>query len=174
MVRREEVSGFGDLKETGLLESLDPLPVGEPEREGMQSFAELAQVHAGKLGQVGLAATAATLRRMAAPPAISPTFEQRFYARLTAEKLTRRRSVAERLGLRWTGAWRWLAPGLAGAAAAAVVLVYTGGQRRADEAFLAMHLDLFESYDEVANLDAIESPEDVQLVAHLHELRRKR
>lgn len=121
-----------------------------------------------------LAATATTLRRMAAPPAISPTFEQRFYARLTAEKLTRRRGFAARLGLRWTGAWRWVAPVFAGAAAAAVVLVYTGGQRRADEAFLAMHLDLFESYDEVANLDAIDSPEDVQLVAHLHELRRKR
>lgn len=121
-----------------------------------------------------LAATAATLRRMAASPAISPTFEQRFYARLTAEKLARRRSLAERVGLRWAGAWRWLAPGLAGVAAAAVVLVYTGGQRRADEAFLAMHLDLFESYDEVANLDTIDNPEDVQLVAHLHELRRKR
>jgi hypothetical protein len=37
-----------------------------------------------------------------------------------------------------------------------------------------MHLDLFESYEEVASLDAIDGPEDVQLVAHLHELRRKR
>jgi anti-sigma factor RsiW len=117
-----------------------------------------------------LAGAVTVLRSLATPPTISPGFEQRFYARLASEKQSlRRRTLGERLGLR--GAWRWLAPGLAGAVAAAVVLVYTGGQRRADEAFLASNLDLFESYEEVTSLDAIDSPEDVQVVAHLHELR---
>ena len=61
-----------------------------------------------------------------------------------------------------------------GAVAAAAVLVYTGSRDRVDETFLASHLDLFESYEEVASLDAIDRPEDVQVIAHLNELRGKR
>ncbi len=122
-----------------------------------------------------LAGTTAVLRRLAAAPAVSPSFEQRFYARLAHEKAARRGwlvGLRDRLGLSGRGAWRWLAPTLAGAAAVAVVLVYTDERRqRADEAFLASHLDLFESYEAVSNVDVLDRPEDVQVVAHLHELR---
>ncbi len=122
-----------------------------------------------------LAGTTAVLRRLAAAPAVSPSFEQRFYARLAHEKVDRRGwlfGLRDRLGLSGRGAWRWLAPALAGAAAVAVVVVYTDGRRqRADETVLASHLDLFESYEAVANVDVLDRPEDVQMVAHLHELR---
>jgi anti-sigma factor RsiW len=113
-----------------------------------------------------LAAAVALLARLPPAPAPSPSFEQRFYARLAAQKARRR----GRSGLFDRLAWRWLAPGLAGVAAAAGVVLYTGGQRRAHEAFLAEHLDLFESYEAVASVDAVESAEDVQVVAHLDRL----
>ena len=67
-------------------------------------------------------------------------------------------------------AWRWLGPGLVGAAATVGVILYTGAQRRADERFLAEHLDLFESYEAVASVGAVESADDVQVVAHLDQL----
>jgi hypothetical protein len=47
--------------------------------------------------------------------------------------------------------------------------VVVSGHRR-DQAFLASHLDLFESYEVVASVDAVETPEDVDVVAHLDEL----
>ncbi len=95
----------------------------------------------------------------------SPTFEQRFYARLATERAARveRRGFLERI------AWRWLGPGLAGAAAAAAVVLYVGAERR-DERFLAEHLDLFENYEAVASVGTVERPEDVAVVAHLDEL----
>ncbi len=121
-----------------------------------------------------LAGTLAALSRLPPPPLPSPAFEQRFYARLAAQKAEARRGLADRLGLRWAGAWRWLAPGVAGVVAAAAVMIYAGTRHRADDEFLASHLDLFESYEEVVSLGAIDAPEDVQVVAHLHELRGKR
>lgn len=149
--------------------------------DGALSGAERAEV-AAHLGQCGacraehdrLAAVVGALSRLPPPPPPSPTFERRFYARLAAERPRPRLTLADRLGAGWPGAWRWFAPGLAGAVATALVLVYAGGRHRADEAFLASHLDLFESYEEVVTLGTIDSPEDVQVVAHLHELRGKR
>ncbi len=120
-----------------------------------------------------LATALGVLARVPPAPPPSPGFEQRFHARLAAER-ARRRGLADRLGIGWTGAWRWFAPGLAGALATAAVLIYAGDRRRADERFLADHLDLFESYEEVVSLGTIDSPEDVQVVAHLRELRGRR
>ena len=117
-----------------------------------------------------LAAALSVLAQLPPPPQPSPTFEQRFYARLAAERAVRP-ALAVRLGLRWRGAWRWLTPGLAGAVAAAAVMIYTGARHRADEAFIAAHLDLFEDYEAVASLGAVDDAEDVQIVAHLDELR---
>ena len=113
-----------------------------------------------------LAAAVALLARLPPPPSPAPGFEQRFYARLAAQKAEAR----ERRGFLDRVAWRWFAPGLAGVAATVGVLLYTGAQHRKDEAFVAEHLDLFESYEAVASVDAVESAEDVQVVAHLQEL----
>lgn len=94
----------------------------------------------------------------------SPTFEQRFYARLATERAERqgRRRFLDRM------AWRWLGPGFVTAAAAVAVALYA--QRRSDERFLAEHLDLFESYEAVSNVGAVDRPEDVAVVAELDEL----
>ncbi len=99
------------------------------------------------------------------PPAAEPSsgFEQRFQARLAAE-----RSAPERPGLRDWLSWRWLAPALATAAVAMVLVVTTG--RRAHERALAEHLDLLENYEVVASVGAVETPEDAEVVAHLDQL----
>ena len=113
-----------------------------------------------------LAAALRLLARLPAAPEPSPTFDQRFLARLARERSgagTRRAGLAGRRG------WRWLAPALAGAAAAAVV-VYAGARHRADERFIAEHLDLFENYELVASVGAVDTPADVEVVAHLDEL----
>lgn len=114
-----------------------------------------------------LAAAIALLGQLPPAPVPSPGFEQRFHARLAAERATARRPLLARL------AWRWLAPGLAGAAAAAGVVLWTGARHRAHdrEAFLAQHLELFEDYEAVAGAELVEDAEDVQVVAHLDELR---
>ena len=139
--------------------ALDPAERAEVE-------AHLAQCASCRAERDRLAAAVALLARL--PPSLPPApgFEQRFYARLAAEKAEAR----ERRGLLDRVAWRWLAPGLAGVAATVGVFLYTGAQHRKEEAFLAEHLDLFESYEAVASVDAVESAEDVQVVAHLREL----
>jgi hypothetical protein len=90
------------------------------------------------------------------PPA--PGFEQRFYARL-AREAPRRRSLLDRLSVR---PLRWLVPD-----------PHPHGQRRGDLE-MARHLDLLENYVEVASLGAVETPEDVDVVSHLDELREGR
>jgi anti-sigma factor RsiW len=117
-----------------------------------------------------LAAAIALLARLPPAPAPSPTFEQRFQARLAAEGAGAR--AARGGGLLGRLSPRWLVPSLAGAAAAAAVLVLAGRGRPRDEAFLAEHLDLFESYEAVASVGAVDRPEDVDVVAHLDELER--
>jgi len=117
-----------------------------------------------------LSAAIAALSRLPPAPAPLSGFEQRFYARLAREKaaLRERRSPLDRF------AWRWLVPTLAGALATAAVIVYTGGQRRDHEAFLAEHLELFQSYELVASVGAVDSPDDVEVVVHLDELQEGR
>jgi anti-sigma factor RsiW len=126
--------------------------------------AHLAGCPACRAERARLASTVGLLARLPRAEA-SPTFEQRFSARLAAERSerARRRSLLDRVR------WRWLAPGLAGAAAAAAVVIHVGAERR-DERFLAEHLDLFENYEAVESVDALERPEDVAVVAHLEEL----
>ena len=126
----------------------------------------LAQCEACRDERDRLEGAIALLARLPAPPAPSPAFEQRFYARLAAQQA----ESPERRGLFDRVAWRWLAPGLAGVAATVGVFLYTGAQRRVDEAFLAEHVDLFESYEAVASVGAVETAEDVQVVAHLDAL----
>jgi anti-sigma factor RsiW len=112
-----------------------------------------------------LAATLALLRRLPVASAPSPRFEQRLFTRLAAE----RPAPAARPRLRaWLG-WRFAGPALATAALAATLIVTTS-HRRAHARALAEHLDLLESYEEVASVDAVDTAEDAQVVAHLHEL----
>jgi anti-sigma factor RsiW len=116
-----------------------------------------------------LAATLAALARTPPPPAPGPGFERRFYARLAAQGRPRP-PLAERWGFGWRGAWRWFAPGLAGAAATALVLVYAGGRHR-DDVFIAEHVDLLEDLEVVASVGVVDRPDDLPVVAHLAELR---
>jgi len=112
-----------------------------------------------------LAKAMALLGRLPAAPAPSGTFEARFHARLAA-----RRAAPGRPRLLDLLAWRRFAPGLAGAAVAATVLVYAGARHRADERSMAEHLDLLESYEVVASVGVVEAADDVQVVAHLDQL----
>lgn len=112
-----------------------------------------------------IARALATLAAVPAPPPPRPGFEQRFYARL-AREAPRPRSLLERLAAH---PLRWLVPAAGLAAALAVGI----GVRRAAERSdleMARHLDLLERYVEVASLDVVETPEDVEVVAHLDEL----
>lgn len=108
-----------------------------------------------------LANALAALGRLPPPPEPSPGFEQRFHARLARERAAPR-SILPRLS------WRILAP-LVAAGAAAAVMIGVRLQDRQREAFVAEHLDLFESYEAVASVDAV-SPDDADVVAHLDEL----
>jgi anti-sigma factor RsiW len=136
-------------------------PAARAELEG-----HLAACPACRAERDRLASTIGLLAQLPRAEA-SPTFEQRFHARLAAERTerTRRRGFLDRRA----PVWRWLAPGLAGAAAAAAVVIHMGAERR-DERFLAEHLDLFENYEAVESVDALERPEDVAVVAHLQDL----
>lgn len=111
-----------------------------------------------------IAAAVAAVAASPPPPAPAPGLEQRFYARLAREAA--RPSLLGRIGaLRW----RVLAP-VAGAGAAAALALGIAVRHRAVEADLARNLDLLENFELVASLGSAETPEDVEVVAHLHEL----
>lgn len=116
-----------------------------------------------------LARTLAALSALPPPSPPPPGFEQRFYARL-AREAPRRRSLLDRLGAR---PLRWLVPATGLAAALAVGLWVREAGRREDLE-VARHLDLLENYVTVASLGAVETPEDLDVVAHLDELREGR
>jgi anti-sigma factor RsiW len=101
------------------------------------------------------------LRALPPPPEPSALFEQRFHARLARER-------ARPAGLLARLPWRWLAPAAAAAGLAAVLAGVELRERNRD-AFLAGHLDLFESYEVVASVGQVDDA-DVELVAHLQEL----
>jgi len=116
-----------------------------------------------------IARALSALSSLPAPPAPAPGFEQRFYARL-AREAPRNRSILDRLSAR---PLRWLVPST-GLAALLVAGIWI---RRADERMdleMARHLDLLENYVAVASLDAVETPEDVDVVSHLDELQEGR
>jgi anti-sigma factor RsiW len=113
-----------------------------------------------------LARALSALAALPPPPAPAPGFEQRFYARL-AREAPRRRSFLDRLPAR---SLRWLVPAAALATVlAAGIWVRRDGARA--ELEMAGNLDLLENYVEVASLDVVETPEDLDVVAHLDELR---
>ncbi|HET6923176.1 MAG TPA: zf-HC2 domain-containing protein [Anaeromyxobacteraceae bacterium] len=112
-----------------------------------------------------LAAALLALRSLPAPPAPSPAFEARFWARLAREAHRPRGSLARLAALRW----RLVGP-IAGAAAAAAVAAVVVARQRADEAGMARNLELLDQYELVASLGEVEAPEDVEVVAHLDEL----
>jgi anti-sigma factor RsiW len=130
-----------------------------------QVEAHLAGCAACRAERDRLAATLALLGRLPPAPAPSPSFEARFEARLAAARAERRERRALLDGLRW----RWLAPGLAAAAMAATAVV-VARDGRAREVALADHLELMEEYEAVASVGAVESADDVQVVAHLDEV----
>jgi anti-sigma factor RsiW len=111
----------------------------------------------------------ATLSTLPPPPPPAPGFEQRFYARL-AREAPRRRSL-----LAWMAdrPLRWLVPAT-GLAAALVAGVFVRQAGLRSDLEVARHLELLENYVEVASLDLVETPEDLDVVAHLDELREGR
>ncbi len=112
-----------------------------------------------------LAGALQLLASLPAPPEPSPDFARRFYARLDAEPAPRPTLAEVFRRLRW----RYLVP-LAGGVATMVVVIGTASHYRAEQANLARGLDLYENYELVAGIDAVDSPEDVEVVGHLHEL----
>ena len=131
--------------------------------------AHLAGCAGCRAGRDALAAALATIGSLPPPAPPLPGFEQRFYARL-AREAPRRRSLLERLGAR---PLRWLVPAT-GLAAALAVGIWVRQDRRQAELEMARHLDLLENYVEVASLDLIETPEDLDVVVHLDEMREGR
>ncbi len=99
------------------------------------------------------------------PPAPSPDFSRGFYARLDAEP-TARAGVLELLR---RARWRNLVP-IAGGALTLALVVGALASYRAEQARLARGLDLYQDYELVAGLDAVQDPEDVLVVGHLDEL----
>jgi anti-sigma factor RsiW len=113
-----------------------------------------------------LARALSALAALPPPPPPAPGFEQRFYARL-AREAPRRRSFLDRLSAR---SLRWLIPAAALASVLAVgIWVRRAGERA--ELEMAGNLDLLENYVEVASLGVVETPEDLDVVVHLDELR---
>jgi anti-sigma factor RsiW len=117
----------------------------------------------------GIARALSAFAALPPPPPPPPGFEQRFYARL-AREAPRRRSLLERLSAL---PFRWLVPATGLAAALAVGIWVRQAEERADLE-MARHLDLLENYVEVASLGVVETPEDLEVVAHLDELREGR
>jgi anti-sigma factor RsiW len=140
--------------------------------DGALSPAERAAVEAHLSGcgacraeRDALARAVAAFAAVPPPAPPRPGFEQRFYARL-AREAPRRRPLLDRLAAH---PLRWLVPatGLAAALAVGIGLRRSGEQAELE---MARHLDLLENYVEVASLDVVETPEDVEVVAHLDEL----
>jgi anti-sigma factor RsiW len=157
-VNRREIHVDEDL--TALLDcALEPARRAEVE-------AHLAGCADCRAGRDALAAALATLGALPPPAPPLPGFEQRFYARL-ARETPRRRSLLERFGSR---PLRWLVPAT-GLAAALAVGIWVRQDRQRTEVEMARHLDLLENYVEVASLDLVETPEDLDVVVHLDEIR---
>jgi len=151
---------------THLGESLTALLDGAlPPAERERALAHLAGCAECRAAEARLRAALAALSSLPAPPEPSPAFAQRFYARLAREKAEPRGWLA---GIRW----RWVLPAAAACAAAALGLGVDLRHRREQER-AALHLELFESYEAVEAAADL-PPEDVELVAHLHELGGKR
>jgi len=160
-VTRNEAHVADDL--TALLDgALDP--VRRAEVEG-----HLSACDACRAERDGIARALSAFAALPPPPPPPPGFEQRFYARL-AREASRRRSFLERLSAH---PFRWLVPATGLAAALAVGIWVRQAGERADLE-MARHLDLLENYVEVASLGVVETPEDLEVVAHLDELREGR
>ncbi|HTP29879.1 MAG TPA: zf-HC2 domain-containing protein [Anaeromyxobacteraceae bacterium] len=151
--------------------------------DGALEFAEqtaieshLAECPACRDERDRLAGAIALLSRLPAAAEPSPNFEQRFYARLAAQKA----EVEGRAGLFGRISWRVLAVGALCVVAAAGLSLsllrrgHTEDQFLAEHLAFAEHLELLESYEAVDSLGAVNSPEDVQIVNHLDELREGR
>jgi anti-sigma factor RsiW len=141
--------------------------LGPQERAAVE--AHLAACASCRQARERLAGALSLLGRLPGAPPPSASFEQRFYARLAAERLAR----PERPGVRDWLTWRWVAPALSTALVAAA-LVVTTSRHRAHERALAEHLELLEDYEIVASVGAVETPEDAQVVADLDRLEGRR
>ncbi len=115
-----------------------------------------------------LAAVLRTISDLPPPPEPSPGFTRAFWARIDAEP-PRRRGL---LDLLRSGRWAMVTP-LAGAAAAAAVALVVHQGRVRTERDIAAHLELFEDYELVAGIGAVQTPDDAEVVAHLHELEER-
>ncbi|BDG09864.1 anti-sigma factor [Anaeromyxobacter paludicola] len=105
------------------------------------------------------------LAALPAPPPPSPGFARAFYARLDAEPSPR----PGLLDVFRRARWRNLVP-IAGGALTLAFVIGTVANYRAEQNRLARGLDLYQDYELVAGLDAVQEPEDVEVVGHLDEL----
>lgn len=140
----------------------------DPERQA-EAEAHLAGCAECRAEQRRLATVLSAVAALAPLPGPAAGFEQRFYARLAREK-AQRPPV-----LRWLrrSPWRFAVPAV-GLGAAAVAVALSVLQARSDRLEMARHLDLLENYVVVASLGSVETAEDVEVVAHLDELREGR
>lgn len=138
-----------------------------PEERAREVRAHLAGCADCKAEQARLSAALSLLSRLPAAPEPSPFFGTRLAAAI-AEEERKPRGLLERLSVRW----RLAIP--AGAVAAAGLAAFLGVRaQRAEERAIAEHLELLSDYEVVASLDAVETEEDADVVAHLDELQPK-
>lgn len=105
----------------------------------------------------------ALLGALPLPPPPSPAFAAGLEARLAAER-------ARGAGLRPRGRiWRLAVPAAAALAATVLAVVSVRGDRARERA-VAANLELFEDYPAIASLGDVETAEDAEVIAHLHEL----
>lgn len=151
-----------------VVEDLTALADGAlPEERAREVRAHLAGCAPCRAEEARLSAALSLLSRLPPAPEPSPFFEARLAARI-AEEERRPRGLLDRLSLRL----RFAIP--AGAVAAAGLAVFLGIRaQRAEERAIAEHLELLSDYEVVASLDAVESEEDADVVAHLDELSTK-
>lgn len=138
-----------------------------PEERRAEVEAHLAGCAACRALRSDLARTLSVLQALPAPPPPAAGFEQRFYARLARER-PRRASFLDRF---LDHPLRWLVPAT-GLAAALLVGAWVNRAHERSDLEMARHLDLLENYVEVASLDVVQTPEDVDVVLHLDELSR--
>ena len=97
-----------------------------------------------------------------APLSPSPDFDRTFWRKI-AELEDRRDSRPWRRA--WLTGWRpLLVPGLAAAAAAVIIFLYTGQDKgpTPEEVFIAQNMELFENYDVIDQLDLLEQLDAVE------------
>lgn len=150
-------------------EDLTALLDGElPPERAAEVTLHLAGCAACRAERDGLASGIAALRALPPAPEPSPLFSTRLAARLAREARPAPGFARRLAGLRWK-----LAAPAAAAALAAGIVAFAVRTQRAEEAGVALNLDLLLEYEAVASLGDVETEEDAAIVAALDDLTSK-